>query len=256
MPDVHLARRGPGHLVLSLDGEPHDLTFPATGNLEQIVLSILAGREYPTLRLDGWTPRTIVDVGANVGATAIFFGLAYPRAHIRCFEPSPSTFAHLEANTAWMPQVERHPFGLFDVEAEVPLYGGTSQCAQASVSLSVETRADRSETIHLRPASASLGPVEGPAILKIDTEGCEVPVLRDLGEQLDAFDVVYVEWHSDRDRRRIDALLGASFALWKSSASAVHRGTAAYLHTRLLAAHPRLGMLEIPEVQVGRAVAA
>ena len=250
MPDVQLARRGPGNLILSVDGVPHDLTFPPTGNLEHIVLQILSGKEYPTLRLPDWEVRTIIDVGANVGATAVFFALAYPNAKIHCFEPSPSTYAHLESNVSWLPGVTAHPFGLFDEAAEVPLYGGPSQCAQASVALSVETRDDVSETIKLLPAREVIEAVEGPAILKLDTEGCEVPVLRDLGELVDAFDVIYVEWHSDRDRRRIDALLGERFALWRTQASAVHRGTAAYLHSRVLQAHPRLGLLEIPEVKV------
>lgn len=251
MPDVQLARRGPGDLVLTVDGYPHDLRFPPSGNLEQIVLSILGGREYPTLRLDGWTPRTIVDVGANVGATAIFFALAYPEATIRCFEPAANTFRHLKANTAWLPTVEALPFGLSDAPAEVELYGGTAQCAQASVRLSVETRSDRSEVIELRRASTSIGPVEGPAILKIDTEGCEVQILTDLGERVEAFDVVYVEWHSERDRRRIDELLGGCFALWKTKAGAVHRGTAAYLNQRVIAAYPRLGILEIGAPEPG-----
>lgn len=250
MPDVNLARRGPGNLILTVDGRPHDLTFPATGNMEQIVLSILGGREYAPLRAPGWQPKTIVDIGANVGATAIFFALAYPEAEIRCFEPSPSTFAHLTRNTGWLERVRTYPYGLFDSEAELPLYGGTSQCAQASVSLSVETREEGAEVIALRPAAGAIGEIEGPAILKIDTEGCEVPVLEDLGEGLDRFDVVYVEWHSDADRRRIDALLGARFSLWKTRAGAVHRGTAAYLHERVMTAYPRLGALEIPAVRV------
>ena len=62
MPDVQLARRGPGNLILSVDGVPHDLTFPPTGNLEHIVLQILSGKEYPTLRLPDWEVRTIIDV--------------------------------------------------------------------------------------------------------------------------------------------------------------------------------------------------
>lgn len=248
MPDVTLTRQGPGHLVLTVDGAPHPLTFPPTGNLEDIVLAILAGTEYPVLRVPEWSPTTILDIGANVGATAVFFGLAYPGATIHCYEPSPSTFAFLETNTAWLPRVSRHPFGLFDEAGELPLYGGTVQCAQASVSLSVETRPDHIETIRLERVLDVIPDLEAPAILKLDTEGCEVPILDALGELRDAFDVVYVEWHSDRDRRRIDGLLGDRFSMWRSKATAVHRGTAAYLHRRVLDRYPALGQLEIPEV--------
>ena len=245
MPDIALARRGPGHLELAVDGVAHAIRFPDEGNLEAIVLKVLSGQEYPTLRLPGWQPTTIIDVGANVGATALFFSLAYPEARIRCWEPSPSTATYLKSNTAWLPNVEVETTGLFDADAELRLYRGTVQCAQASVSVSVETRADDYETIRLEPARAAIGAIEGPAILKIDTEGCEVPVLRDLGDNLDAFDVVYLEYHSDRDRRALDALLGERFSLWKASTHAVHRGTAAYLHQRVMDVWPQLGALEI-----------
>lgn len=245
MPDIDLNRRGAGHLVLTIDGTPHDIRFPDQGNLESIVLKVLGGQEYPTLRLPGWEPETIIDVGANVGATALFFSLAYPQARIRCWEPSPSTAEYLKANTAWLPNVEVETIGLFDSEEELRLYMGTVQCAQASVARSVETREDVYETIRLVPARRAIGTIEGPAILKIDTEGCEVQVLRNLGDSIDAFDVVYLEYHSERDRRALDALLGERFSLWKSNAHAVHRGTAAYLHQRVLNTWPQLAVLEI-----------
>jgi FkbM family methyltransferase len=245
MSDTALIRRGPGHLELRLNGVAHDIRFPDEGNLEAIVLKVLGGQEYPTLRLPGWSPVTIIDIGANVGASALFFALSYPEARVRCWEPSPSTARYLEANTAWLPQVEIETTGLFDSEAELRLYRGTAQCAQASVAVSVETREDAYETIRLEPARRAIGVIEGPAILKIDTEGCEVPVLTDLGDRLDAFDVVYLEYHSERDRRALDAILGERFSLWRSSAHAVHRGTAAYLNERMLQVWPRLGALEI-----------
>ena len=245
MPQVQLARRAPGHFILSVDGVAHDVRFPPTGNLEPIVLQILSGKEYPTLRLPGWSPRTILDIGANVGATALFFALAWPEARIRCWEPSPSTARILADNVAWLPQVEVNPVGLHAEHRTVPLYGGTAQCAQQSVALSVETREDAFETIELVPAREAIGTLEGPVLLKIDTEGCEVPVLRDIADQLDQIDVVYLEYHSEADRRALDALLGDRFALWKAKAHHVHRGTCAYLHRRLLEAHPELGILEI-----------
>lgn len=244
MSSVRLHRAAPGHLVLTVDEVPHDFRFPAEGNLEAIVLSILGGQEYPTLRLPGWAPHTIVDVGANVGASALFFALAYPEARIRCFEPSADTARWLEDNTSWLEQVSVRRVGLHQEEQQVRLYKGTTQCAQASIARSIETT-EVFEDISLVPAHEAIGIVADPAILKLDTEGCEVPVLRDLGEDVDLFDVIYVEYHSERDRRAIDALLGERFSLWKSKAHAVHRGTAAYVNARILQGWPAMGALEI-----------
>lgn len=256
MPKTEFVRRGPGHFVLTIDGVGHDLTMPIGGNIEQIVIQTLGGQEYAPLRLPGWQPRLVVDVGANVGASAIFFALSYPGVQIRCFEPSAETSKHLRANTAWLPGIEVHEVGLFNRHAEVPLYAGVTQCAQASVSASIETNAAVHETIRLVPARAVLGNIDGPAILKIDTEGCEVPILHDLGGLVEQFDVVYVEWHSERDRRQIDSQLGPRFNMWRSKGTGVHRGTAAYVHQRVIDAHPRLGMLEIPAISLEENLAA
>ncbi|MFK7931360.1 MAG: FkbM family methyltransferase [Myxococcota bacterium] len=255
MSNTTFVRQGPGHFVLTLNGQAHSLTFPAEGNLESIVIKTLGGQEYVPLHLPGWKPELIVDVGANVGATSIFFALCFPDAKIESFEPSESTFSHLRSNTSWLPNIRIHPVGLFNRDAEVPLYAGVTQCAQASMSRSVETRVEPSEVIRLVSARQAIPEPTGPAILKIDTEGCEVPILHDLGERVQAFDVVYVEWHSERDRRQIDRLLGTAFSVWKTTASGVHRGTAAYIHQRVIDAHPRLGILEIPAVVVEPALA-
>jgi FkbM family methyltransferase len=250
---VSLGRAGPGHLILQVDGRPHDIRFPATGNLESIVLHVLAGHEYPSLRLPGWSPATILDIGANVGASAVFFALAWPEATIHCFEPSPSTERFLRDNTSWLPGIEVHPYGLLDTDTTLRLYAGTSQCAQASVALSVETRADRYEDIRLVRARNAIGSPPGPILLKIDTEGCEIPILQDIAYLLDDVDILFVEYHSERDRRSIEALLGDRFVLWRSQAKAVHRGTIGWLNARLLTRYPELGALEIPPVAVAAA---
>ena len=242
---LSLRRIAPGHLVLGVADVPHDLRFPAAGNLESIVLKILSAQEYPVLQLPGWAPRTVLDIGANVGAASLLFSLAYPGARVRAWEPSPSTVAFLLPNTAWRPQIEVEAVGLYDRHAAVKLYQGTSQCAQASVSASVETRGDSFETIALVPAAEAIGAVEGPVVLKIDTEGCEVPVLTGIPEVLARTDVLYVEYHSEQDRREIEALVADRFVLWRASAVAVHRGTLAYLSRALVSAYPALGGLEI-----------
>ena len=242
---LSLRRAAPGHLVLGVDDVPHDLRFPATGNLDAIVVKILSAQEYPILQLPGWAPRTVLDIGANVGAASLLFSLAYPNARVRAWEPSPSTAAFLRDNTAWRSQIEVAPVGLHDRHASVNLYQGTSQCAQASVSASVETRGDSFETITLVPAAEAIGHVEGPVLLKIDTEGCEVPILANLPHVLAHTDVLFVEYHSEQDRRAIEALLAERFVLWRASAVAVHRGTLAYLSRPLVAAYPTLGALEI-----------
>lgn len=55
--------------------------------------------------LKGIKEPTIIDVGANVGQSALRYLNHYTRARIHSFEPSPSTFEKLRANCSPYPQV-------------------------------------------------------------------------------------------------------------------------------------------------------
>ncbi|HEY4955300.1 MAG TPA: FkbM family methyltransferase [Gemmatimonadaceae bacterium] len=43
-------------------------------------------------------PRTILDLGSNIGLTAVYFGRLYPAAKIACVEPMPGNLRILEKN--------------------------------------------------------------------------------------------------------------------------------------------------------------
>lgn len=221
-----------------------DMAYPDTGNAGQHLQNILSGRDYPLLDAP-FEPDCIVDVGANVGATALFFAARYPSADIYSFEASPSNFEYLRHNTEAFATIHAFDFGLFDEDGEARLYLGASQCLQNSIHPSIEVREDF-ETIRLRKASAALsGVLQGRCILKIDTEGCETQILHDLGALLGAVDLLYLEYHSERDRRSIDRLLSPQFKLWHSHSEMVHRGNLAYVSERLLAEVPGLEQWEV-----------
>lgn len=69
------------------------------------------------------SPRVIVDAGANIGLTSVFYSNKYPRAKIFAIEPEPSNFELLKKNTASYTNVvriqaallrENEPVGFFD----------------------------------------------------------------------------------------------------------------------------------------------
>jgi hypothetical protein len=43
-------------------------------------------------------------------------------------------------------------------------------------------------------------------VLKIDTEGCEVQILESLGDRAKSASIIYIEAHSETDRRAIDRM--------------------------------------------------
>jgi FkbM family methyltransferase len=195
---------------------------------------ILAGRTYPEVPfVRGVT--TILDIGANIGAATVFLATKYPGATVYAFEPANRPFALLRQNVEKLPNVRVFPFGLFSHDSSVSLYPGRTDTVESSIWNSARTSPD-SETISLRCAVQVLGEfaIDQIDILKIDTEGCEVPILRSLTDFLPSVKLIYVEYHSDRDRRLIDQLLADTHVLWRGHATLVHRGEFCYLRRDLL----------------------
>jgi FkbM family methyltransferase len=234
-----------------LEAKPHGIEFhfPDSGNMATHINRVLRGVEYPILDLPGFVPRLVVDVGANVGAAAVFFALRYPGAEVHCYEPSTHNIAYIERNIADLPRIVCHPYGLSDREQELELFMGFSQSMTCSVIASAETGRE-SERVTLRRARPELERIGlargGASILKLDTEGCEIPILRDILDLLESVAMIYVEYHSEADRRAIDALLAERFMLASARASVPHRGLNLYVAATLAAAYPTLHAYRVP----------
>lgn len=217
-----------------------DFRYPDGGHMRSHLQEILGGRAYPTpATRHGYVPTVIVDIGANIGAAAIWFWSRAPKARIVCFEPSAENFAYLTSNMASCPTAELFPWGLFNREGGATMHLGAEQCMQNSIVRSVETGA-KTEAITLRRASSEfdrLG-LDRVSILKLDTEGCEVPILEDLGARLEAIDQIHVEYHSEEDRRAIDAMLSRRFMLAHARATQIHRGVLLYVAHTLAESDP------------------
>jgi FkbM family methyltransferase len=232
-----------------LEAKPHgiEFTYPDSGNMATLVNRVLRGGEYPFLNLPGYAPRLVIDIGANVGAAAVYFAVRYPSAEVHCYEPSSHNLAFLARNSAELPRIHCHPFGLHDRELAIDLFLGASQSMQCSVVASVET-GGQTERVTLRRARtelAAIGLAGGAAVLKLDTEGCELPILRDLGDLLGGVDLIYVEYHSEADRRAIDGLLADRFMLATANAHYPHRGLNLYVAETLAATFPALHALRL-----------
>jgi FkbM family methyltransferase len=201
-----------------------------------VCTEIFAGRTYPAVQFKEQV-RTIVDMGANVGAAAVYFAMTYPGSSVFAFEPAPGSYALLEANTAHLPQIKSFGFGLYDCDRQAKLYCGLNDSVQNSICQSYEQR-QHSEPISLREAAAVLRElaIETIDILKLDTEGCEVPILHSLAPWIPTISVIYVEFHSEVDRLVIDRLLSPTHYLWRGEIKRFCRGELTYLAKACL--HP------------------
>jgi len=160
---------------------------------------ILCDREYD-LPLSA-PPGTIVDAGANVGASVLWFRARFPSAKIIALEPDPSTFRKLEVTLADV--VDVHV-----VEAALAAATGTAHLFQAERTWASRlVSAPTSSTVTVRALSLSdlmdeYG-LESIDLLKLDIEGMEWEVLPDAVRM--ARDVV-VEVHGADRVRRLDKL--------------------------------------------------
>lgn len=142
------------------------------------------GFEPETVQLLGALMRpgdTVLDIGANIGCTALLFGESAAQVH--AFEPSPSTFSYLARNVAaaGFGHVQVHNFGLGAQDGEMSLSFSPNNRSGGFVSEGVTTGNGHTvETIRIRTldeAAAALG-IERVDLMKIDVEGFEGHVLR------------------------------------------------------------------------------
>jgi FkbM family methyltransferase len=197
---------------------------------ERMVRRIASGESYsiPDSAVD---VRTVLDVGACSGISTLYFHESFPRATIHAIEPSPKACEVLRQNVSGLQRVVVHELGLLDSTLSASLYRGIDGPATSSLvrSCHVSASSDEAAMVHAEDFCATCG-VERIDVLKIDTEGCEVPILRALFGKLQEISMVYLEYHSERDRRSIDQLLSATHLLFHANIGRPFRGDLGYLH--------------------------
>jgi FkbM family methyltransferase len=123
---------------------------------------------------------TVIDVGANIGMTALLFSQLASR--VKAYEPSPSTFRFLESNInrSGCDNVEIFNFGLGSADSNLPLTHSPSNRSGGFVSDQTEASEGHvTEDIVVRKGDPLLSGTEVDFI-KIDVEGFEMKVLEGL----------------------------------------------------------------------------
>ncbi len=172
-------------------------------------------------------PRPVIlDIGANIGAFALWAIGRWPGCRIHCYEPLPANFAMLRQNLAHLEgtSVALHPFAIGD-PGRTRLYLGKNNCGEASF---FDLGEQSSESVEVVTRAPDVLP--RAHIIKIDAEGSEVEILSGMGS-IDS-DLVLLEYHSEDRRRRVDALL-AAYVLAGGEVRGPHRGVMKYVHRRL-----------------------
>jgi len=183
----------------------------------RILRKILRRNAYEIARKD-IDPVTILDAGANVGFSAVYFASRYPRTQICAVEPDEGNFRQLQKNCA--------PYSNIDC-----VYGAICGTPRK---LFVVNPVNRIDSFQVRDEGvAASRPVDGITVsqllnrmgwdrislLKMDIEGSEEEVFRENAEAwIGLVDVFAIEVHDTEERQASRALFAALAATDRSYA--------------------------------------
>lgn len=152
----------------------------------------------------------IIDCGANIGLSTLYFKWLYPQARVVAFEPDGDNVALLQKNIA--------SYGMKDVsvrqEAVWTHDGHISFQSDGTQASKILTDGTGSITIPCVKLSSLLG--EKVDMLKMDIEGAEYEVLKECKDLLENVRHLFVEYHgeipeSNRLTEILEILNGAGF---------------------------------------------
>lgn len=215
--------------------------FPNSINVAVQTEEIFSGRTYPIPEFLIGHIAAVFDIGANIGTATVYLALHFTDVPIFAFEPQTLAFELLERNVEGLTNVTAIHSALLDRDGRFPMAWGGAAGEASSIKNSIMTVSNSIEWVEARKARTEierLAQGRRPLALKIDTEGCEVDILGDLGSILDDVAVVFAEYHSEDDRREIDRILcDSGMMLNAASASHCHAGDVVYLKKDLIEAH-------------------
>jgi FkbM family methyltransferase len=154
---------------------------------------------YARLTEAGATP-LIIDAGANIGASVLFFSWRYPLAKIIGIEPESSNFELLRKNTAGRPNIGLTRSALASTDGTMNLYD-PGRSTDAFRALPPGSNAAHGEVIATVPALSVatmlkiLGQNTSPMLAKIDIEGGEAELFSANTDWVDAFPAIAIELH-------------------------------------------------------------
>ncbi len=153
-------------------------------------------------------PRTILDVGGNIGATSRFLAHRFPGAQVHAFEPVPANLELLRSNTAGNARIRVHPYALGPTDGVIALgspdpsgynQGGYSAFAADASGTTVYAPV---RSVEAALAGAGISEVD---VVKIDTEGAEYSILSAFPEAvIGNARWIYGELHSEAIAQRAD----------------------------------------------------
>lgn len=146
----------------------------------------------------------IIDCGANIGLSVIYFKQLYPESNIIAFEPDPIIFKILSDNiiSSKLQGVTLINKGLSDSEGIINFFSEGADGGRIAL------EKDGEKIIKINTVKLGEFLDKNIDMLKIDIEGAELDVLNECKGKLNKVANLFVEYHSFRDKKQeLDKLL-------------------------------------------------
>lgn len=147
--------------------------------------------------------RTVFDVGANIGQSALHYVEAFPRAKVYCFEPVLETFNELRSNVSAHVQVSTFRMALADSAGtgRMILAGGSDLASLGGTSDNADATNGEEVGVETLDTFCRSGDIAHINYLKIDTEGGDLAVLKGASQMLTEQRIDIIELEAGMNRR-------------------------------------------------------
>lgn len=163
-----------------LEGRPYSVKLRLAGNTGRITLTGTLSDLFAindVFLVDSYetgskTPANILDLGANIGLSILWFRLKYPDAHIVAYEPGTAAFTLLQKNFGNDSHVTLHKKAVAGERGEMTFYEAKRTTLSSVIYRHPESVETKVPTITLDDAIGT----SIPDLLKIDVEGAEFDI--------------------------------------------------------------------------------
>lgn len=145
------------------------------------------------------TPNPIIlDCGANMGVSVLYFSKHYPNATIHAFEPDQTVLPFLEKNIIFqeLTNVTLHKKAVWINDEELTFYSDSNMGGRIGIEYQNQTPI-KVQAVRLRNLIDK--PID---MLKLDIEGAEYEVLKDCENVLYQVKKIFLEYHSFFDEEQ------------------------------------------------------
>ena len=162
-------------------------------------------------------PRTVLDIGANIGAFALRVHAQWPEAAIRCYEPVKENYRELVKNVSSCRKIQAYRFAVRSFRGTGRIFMGDRGVTCGFHQLGRQRNATE------RVMCVDAAGIPAAEFVKVDAEGCEVEIVSRL--DLKKTRALVVEYHRIEDIQKIkDIAFQATMQLIEEKAASETHG--------------------------------